>query len=80
MSAIESHAAEARGVSKRFGPIEVLHGVDISIPVGDARALVGRNGAGKSTLVGLLTGLYGASGGELRLGGRPTPSLGDRRG
>ena len=80
MSAIESHAAEARGVSKRFGPIEVLHGVDISIPVGDARALVGRNGAGKSTLVGLLTGLYGASGGERRLGGRPTPSLGDRRG
>ncbi|MCV3206606.1 sugar ABC transporter ATP-binding protein [Mesorhizobium sp. YC-39] len=80
MSAVETYAAEAHGINKRFGPIEVLHDVGISIPVGDARALVGRNGAGKSTLVGLLTGLYGANAGEIRLGGRPAPSLGDRQG
>ncbi|PDQ20182.1 multidrug ABC transporter ATP-binding protein [Mesorhizobium sanjuanii] len=80
MSAVETHAAEAHGINKRFGPIEVLHDVGISIPVGDARALVGRNGAGKSTLVGLLTGLYGANAGEIRLGGKPAPSLGDRQG
>ncbi|MBX3570377.1 MAG: sugar ABC transporter ATP-binding protein [Rhizobiaceae bacterium] len=72
-------AAEAHGIVKRFGPIEVLHDVAISIPVGDARALVGRNGAGKSTLVGLLTGIYGANAGEIRLGGKPAPALGDRQ-
>ena len=49
-------AAEARGVYKSFAHIKVLHDVSVSVPVGDARALVGRNGAGKSTLVGLLTG------------------------
>lgn len=72
-------AAEAHGIVKRFGPIEVLHDVGISIPIGDARALVGRNGAGKSTLVGLLTGIYGPNAGEIRLGGQPAPALGDRR-
>ncbi|PSJ65341.1 sugar ABC transporter ATP-binding protein [Kumtagia ephedrae] len=72
-------AAEAHGIVKRFGPIEVLHDVGISIPVGDARALVGRNGAGKSTLVGLLTGIYAPNAGEIRLGGQPAPALGDRR-
>lgn len=72
-------AAEARGIVKRFGPVEVLHDVAIEVPVGDARALVGRNGAGKSTLVGLLTGIYGANAGEIRLGGQPAPSLGDRQ-
>jgi simple sugar transport system ATP-binding protein len=72
-------AAEASGIVKRFGPVEVLHNVGISIPVGDARALVGRNGAGKSTLVGLLTGIYGANAGEVRLGGKPAPALGDRQ-
>jgi len=41
-------AAEARGVSKSFAHIKVLHDVSVAIPVGDARALVGRNGAGKS--------------------------------
>ena len=72
-------AAEARGIVKRFGPIEVLHDVGISIPVADARALVGRNGAGKSTLVGLLTGIYGANAGEIRLADQPAPALGDRQ-
>lgn len=72
-------AAEARGIVKRFGPVEVLHDVAIEVPVGDARALVGRNGAGKSTLVGLLTGIYGPNAGEIRLGGKPAPSLGDRQ-
>lgn len=72
-------AAEAHDIVKRFGPIEVLRDVAIEIPVGDARALVGRNGAGKSTLVSLLTGIYGANAGEIRLAGQPSPSLGDRR-
>ena len=64
-------AAEARGVHKSFAQIKVLHDVSVSIPVGDARALVGRNGAGKSTLVGLLTGLHAPNQGEVRLAGQP---------
>jgi simple sugar transport system ATP-binding protein len=72
-------AAEARGIYKRFGPVEVLHDVGISVPVGDSRALVGRNGAGKSTLVSLLTGIYGPNAGEINVGGEPAPSLGNRR-
>jgi simple sugar transport system ATP-binding protein len=72
-------AAEAIGIHKSFGTNKVLHDVGIKIPVGDSRALVGRNGAGKSTLVGLLTGLYGANAGEIRLAGEPAPALGNRK-
>jgi simple sugar transport system ATP-binding protein len=72
-------AAEARGVSKSFAHIKVLHDVSVSIPVGDARALVGRNGAGKSTLVALLTGIHVPSQGEIRLAGQAAPAPDDRR-
>ncbi len=74
-----SYAVEARGITKSFGRNEVLHGVDFSIPAGDSRALVGRNGAGKSTLVGIITGLYPQSAGQVFLGGKPAPSTNDRR-
>lgn len=72
-------AAEARGVHKSFAHIEVLHDVSVAIPVGDARALVGRNGAGKSTLVGLLTGIHAPNQGEIRLAGRAAPAPDDRQ-
>lgn len=72
-------AAEARGVCKSFAHIKVLHDVSVSIPIGDARALVGRNGAGKSTLVGLLTGIHAPSQGEIWLAGQAAPAPDDRR-
>ncbi len=72
-------AAAARSVSKVFGVTPVLKDVSIDIPVGDARALVGRNGAGKSTLVALLTGILSPTSGTVELAGRPAPPLGDRR-
>ena len=37
-----------RGISKNFGPVQALAGVDLDIPVGQVTALVGDNGAGKS--------------------------------
>lgn len=74
-----AYAAEARGIYKSFGSNRVLHDVNVAIPVGDSRALVGRNGAGKSTLVGLLTGLYGPNDGEILLAGQAAPALGNRR-
>ncbi len=70
-------AAEAAGIHKRFGSTRALKGVDLSLETGRCLGLVGRNGAGKSTLVSILSGLYPPDAGEVRLDGRPAPSLGD---
>ncbi|TFG48720.1 MAG: ATP-binding cassette domain-containing protein, partial [Gemmatimonadales bacterium] len=42
---------EASGVTKRFGRLEVLRGIDLSIPSGRITGLVGPNAAGKTTLI-----------------------------
>jgi multiple sugar transport system ATP-binding protein len=55
---------------KRFGPVEVLHGVDIDIPDGSFTVLVGPSGCGKSTLLRMLAGLEHISDGEIRIGDR----------
>jgi rhamnose transport system ATP-binding protein len=49
---------ELRGISKRFGPVEVLSDVDLSLHAGQVHSLAGENGAGKSTLVKILAGIY----------------------
>ncbi len=50
-------AVELRGVSKRFGPVEVLTDVDLSLYAGRVHSLAGENGAGKSTIVKILAGI-----------------------
>ena len=70
-------AVEAAGIHKRFGSTRALRGVDLSLQPGRCLGLIGRNGAGKSTLVSILSGLYPPDAGEVRLDGRPAPSLGD---
>lgn len=72
-------AAATLGVFKSFGPVEVLHDVSFSVPIGDSRALVGRNGAGKSTLVAIITGVLSPTSGQVMLAGRSAPSRGDRQ-
>jgi simple sugar transport system ATP-binding protein len=64
-------ALEVRGVTKRFGAVVVLRGVDLVLRQGEVLGLVGDNGAGKSTLVKILSGFHGKDGGELLLGGEP---------
>jgi len=59
------------GLTKRFGSVTVLDDVSLHVAPGEAHAIVGENGAGKSTLVKIVTGVYGASGGRITLGGRP---------
>jgi D-xylose transport system ATP-binding protein len=52
-------------VSKRFGAVEALRGVDFEVDAGEVVALVGDNGAGKSTLVKIIAGIYQPDEGEL---------------
>ncbi|SDX89395.1 sugar ABC transporter ATP-binding protein [Citreimonas salinaria] len=62
---------EARGITRAFGPIRVLHGVDFSLIPGEVHALIGENGAGKSTTMKILGGYLAPTEGELLLDGRP---------
>ena len=62
---------EGRGLTKAFGPVEVLHAVDVEVRPGEVHALLGENGAGKSTLMKLLSGYFAPSGGEVLLDGVP---------
>ena len=60
------------GVTKRFGPNEVLKNVSLSLGAQEIRAICGENGAGKSTLVKIITGVHAADGGTVLVDGTPT--------
>src|SRR5579859_7510821 len=60
---------EMRGISKRFGGIQALEGVDFSLRAGEVMALIGENGAGKSTLIKILAGVHQRDAGEIRIDG-----------
>ncbi|MBL8344846.1 MAG: sn-glycerol-3-phosphate ABC transporter ATP-binding protein UgpC [Rubrivivax sp.] len=57
-----------RSMKKRFGEVEILHGVSIEIPDGSFTVLVGPSGCGKSTLLRMVAGLENISEGELFIG------------
>lgn len=65
---------EARGLAKRYGGVEVLREVDLSVGEGEMVGLIGPNGAGKTTLLDLLTGAQGADSGAVLLGDRDVTS------
>ena len=56
---------EAKGLSKRFGPVVAADNVDLELRAGELLALIGDNGAGKSTLVKLLCGALQPDAGEI---------------
>ena len=62
---------ELRGVSKRYGRVQALDGVDFAVSTGEVVALVGDNGAGKSTLVKAIAGTHRIDGGQIVLDGEP---------
>ncbi len=61
---------EMCGISKRFGGVQALDGVDFDLRTGEVHIVVGENGAGKSTLMKILAGVHQADAGEIRLGGQ----------
>ncbi|MEV6528807.1 ABC transporter ATP-binding protein [Streptomyces sp. NPDC051639] len=64
-------AVRARGITKSFGDVVALDGIDLEVTRGQIHGLVGPNGAGKTTLLGLLLGLAVAEGGRLEVLGTP---------
>jgi ribose transport system ATP-binding protein len=57
------------GVTKRFGGVQALRGVNLDVLPGEVHALLGENGAGKSTLIKILSGVYACDQGLIQIDG-----------
>ncbi|MDC4232795.1 ABC transporter ATP-binding protein [Actinomyces sp. B33] len=76
-------AIETRALRKRYGRVDVLHGIDLKVPTGSTYGLIGANGAGKTTTIRILLGLIAATSGTARvldlergtLPPRPSPDI-----
>ncbi len=60
-----------RAVTRRFGGLVALDGLDLEVAPGTVIGLIGPNGSGKTTFFNVLTGIFPASGGEIRFDGAP---------
>ena len=68
-------ALEVRGLSKNFGGLKAVDGVDLQVRRGGVHALIGPNGSGKTTTLNVVTGLYRASAGAIFIDGVDVTAL-----
>ena len=66
-----NNVIEASRVTKVYGAIRAVDGVDLAVRAGETFGLIGHNGAGKTTLFKMMLGLIPATSGEIRIDGRP---------
>src|ERR1700737_1851397 len=71
----EAPDVELSGISKRFGPTEVLRGIDLTVGRGELVCLLGPSGCGKTTLLRILAGLVQPDTGRVRIRGRDVTSM-----
>jgi branched-chain amino acid transport system ATP-binding protein len=74
-SATTAALLETQDLVKRFGGIVAVDGLALSVRAGEVRGLIGPNGCGKTTTINLISGLYQADAGEIRLGGERIEGL-----
>jgi ABC-type sugar transport system ATPase subunit len=70
-SSSQAPVVELRLVSKRYGSVQAVANVSVSIGAGEIVGLVGKNGAGKSTLIKIMAGATRPDAGEILIGGTP---------
>jgi lactose/L-arabinose transport system ATP-binding protein len=66
---------ELKAVQKRFGQVQVIHGVDLTVGHGEFCVFVGPSGCGKSTLLRMIAGLETTTGGSIQIGARDVTGL-----
>ena len=66
---------ELHDITKAFGGVEALRGVDFALTAGEIHGLVGENGAGKSTLIKIVTGAHQPDRGTIAVAGQTVSHL-----
>ena len=66
---------ELKGVTRRFGGLAAVSGVDLAVERGEVIGLIGPNGAGKTTLINVITGVHPATSGTVRFDGEDITAL-----
>lgn len=72
-------ALAAEHVAKRFGGLEAIRDVSLTLPPGSVLGVIGPNGSGKTTLINLLTGAYRPTKGSIQVGGTRTTRMSAHR-
>ena len=72
---VEGLILQTLGLRKHFGGVQAVNGVDLSVTIGDLRAIIGPNGAGKTTLFNLITGDLAHDSGRIYFGGEEISGL-----